>query len=592
MTDQMNQIDAILAEMTLAEKIGQMTQASNDAITPDEVTEFGIGSVLSGGNGNPAPNTPRAWVDMVSAFAEAARQTRLEIPLLYGIDAVHGHGNVHGATIFPHNIGLGAAGDPELVERIGAATRTEMMATGIHWAFAPTVAVPHDIRWGRTYEGYGRDTELVSKTGAALIRGLQGTDPERLEVLACAKHFVGDGATTWGTAPRLDWVDWWDGWGDVWQIDQGDARISEDELRNTHLPPYRAAVDAGVATVMASYNSWNGDKLHGHRRLLTDVLKGELGFEGFVISDWMGVDQLDPSYERSVVTAIDAGIDMVMVPNDFRRFIETMTAAVTSGQSPIARIDDAVRRILLAKEAVGLFDEPTHARSLDVIGCAEHRAIAAEAVRRSAVLLKNSGALPLARSEGPVLVAGAAADDIGLQCGGWTVGWQGGTGATTPGTTLLDGLRASFGGDIAFDPSGDFDHEGRAGIGVVCIAELPYAEGPGDSATVSARDEDRAVFARMRERCDRLALVIYSGRPLAISDLIEQADAVVAAWLPGSEAGALGGLLAGRHDFEGTTPQPWPRSFDDLDNPSASPLYPTGHGLVATEDSSGTPAPR
>ncbi len=582
-TDRTTQIDAILAEMTLAEKIGQMTQASNDAITPEEVTELHIGSILSGGNGNPTPNTPSVWVEMVSAFAEAARLTRLGIPLLYGIDAVHGHGNVHGATIFPHNIGLGAAGDPELVERIGVATRTEMLATGIHWAFAPTVAVPHDIRWGRTYEGYGRDPELVSKTGAALIRGLQGTDRDRLEVLACAKHFVGDGATTWGTAPRFDWVDWWDGWGDVWQIDQGDARISEDELRDTHLAPYEAAVDAGVATVMASYNSWNGDKLHGHRRLLTDVLKGELGFDGFIVSDWMGVDQLDPSYERSVSEAINAGIDMVMVPNEFRRFIDTMHAAVESGQIPMERIDDAVRRILRAKACIGLLDETTSAPELDVIGCAEHRAIAAEAVRRSAVLMKNSGALPLTTSDGPVLVAGAAAHDIGLQCGGWTVGWQGGTGDTTPGTTLLDGLRSAFGSALAFDPTGDFDVD-RAAIGVVCIAEPPYAEGPGDSATVTARDDDRSVFARMRARCDTLVLVIYSGRPLVIPDLLEQADAVVAAWLPGSEAGALGDLLIGTHDFEATTPQPWPRSIEDLGDDAASPLYPTGHGLMFHRD--------
>ena len=402
MTDPTIQIDTILAEMTVAEKIGQMTQASNDAITPDEVSEFGIGSILSGGNGNPTPNTPSMWVDMVSAFTEAASNTRLGIPLLYGIDAVHGHGNVHGATIFPHNIGLGAAGDPELVERIGVATRTEMLATGIHWAFAPTVAVPHDIRWGRTYEGFGRDPELVSALGAGLVRGLQGSEPDRLEVLACAKHFIGDGATTWGTAPRFDWVDWWDGWGEVWQIDQGDARISEDELRSIHLAPYRAAIDAGVATVMASYNSWNGDKLHGHRRLLTDVLKGELGFDGFVISDWMGVDQLDPSYERSVGTAINAGVDMVMVPEEFRRFIDTMTEAVESGSIPMQRIDDAVRRILRAKHAVGLFETSRELPPVDVIGCAEHRAIAAEAARRSAVLLKNRAALPIrARQPAP-----------------------------------------------------------------------------------------------------------------------------------------------------------------------------------------------
>ncbi len=580
----MSRIEAILAEMTLAEKIGQMTQASNEAITPEEVTQLHIGSVLSGGNGNPTPNTPQVWVDMVSAFARAALETRLGIPLIYGIDAVHGHGNVHGATIFPHNIGLGAAGDPELVQRIGMATRTEMLATGIHWAFAPTIAVPHDIRWGRTYEGFGRDPELVAEIGAAAIRGLQGNAPDRLEVLACAKHFVGDGATTWGTAPRFDWVDWWDGWGDTWQIDQGDARISEGELRATHLAPYRAAVDAGVATVMASYNSWNGDRLHGNRYMLTDVLKGELGFDGFVISDWMGVDQLDSSYERGVVDSINAGIDMVMVPNEFRRFIDVMVDAVTSGAIPMERIDDAVRRILGAKHAVGLFEQDRELPPLDVIGCAEHRAIAAEAARRSAVLLKNSGALPLAASEGPLLVSGAAADDIGLPCGGWTVGWQGGTGRTTSGSTLLDGLRSVLGSDVLFDPAGDFNTEPHAKVGVACIAEPPYAEGPGDSATISARDEDRAVFDRMRERCDSLVLVVYSGRPLAISDLIERADAVVAAWLPGSEAGALGALLAGIYDFQGATPQPWPQSIEHLDDQSASPLYPKGHGLMLASD--------
>ena len=484
-TDQMNQIEAILADMSLAEKIGQMTQASNDAIAPEEVTELDIGSILSGGNGNPTPNTPSMWVDMVSGFTEAARRTRLGIPLLYGIDAVHGHGNVRGATVFPHNIGLGACGDPDLVERVGAVTRTEMLATGIHWAFAPTVTVPHDIRWGRTYEGYGRKPDLVAECGAAAVRGLQGADADRLQAVACAKHFVGDGATTWGTAPRFDWIDWWDGWGDAWRIDQGDARIPEDVLRRTHLTPYRAVIAAGVATVMASYNSWIGDKLHGHRYLLTDVLKGELGFEGFVVSDWMGVDQLDPSYERSVVDAINAGIDMVMVPNDYRRFIDTMKAAVESERIPMARIDDAVRRTLMVKAAVGLFDSPATPPPLDVIGSVEHRAVAAEAVRRSAVLLKNSGALPLPTSDGPVLVAGAAADDIGLQCGGWTVGWQGGIGDTTPGTTLLDGLRSVVGAEVAFDPSGDFDSSDQPALGVVCIAERPYAEGPGDSATGS-----------------------------------------------------------------------------------------------------------
>ena len=287
-------IDNLIAEMTVAEKIGQMTQVSNDSISPAEVADYSIGSVLSGGNGNPAPNTPSAWKDMVGSFVQPAAGTRLGIPLLYGVDAVHGHSNVGGATIFPHNIGLGAAGDDDLVRRIGRATAMEMQATGVRWTFAPTLAVPQDIRWGRTYEGYGRDPALVSRLGAALVEGLQGPNQTDSTVLACAKHFVGDGATSWGTVRRNEAPRWWDGWGENWKIDQGDAQISEAELRSVHLPPYAAAIDAGVMTVMASYNSWNGVKLHGHRGLLTDVLKGELGFEGFVVSDWMGVDQVAP----------------------------------------------------------------------------------------------------------------------------------------------------------------------------------------------------------------------------------------------------------------------------------------------------------
>jgi len=582
MTSNESRIEQLIAEMTPVEKIGQMTQASNEAITPREVADLSIGSVLSGGNGNPTPNNPSVWANMVGSFVEAAGQTRSGIPLVYGVDAVHGHSNVGGATIFPHNIGLGAAGDEDLVERIGQATATEMRATGIRWTFAPTVAVPQDIRWGRTYEGYGRDPELVALLGSALVRGLQGSGEGPLSVLACAKHFVGDGATTWGTAPRFSWEHWWDGWGDSWQIDQGDARISEQELRSIHLRPYLAALEAGAMTVMASYNSWNGEKLHAHHGLLTGVLKEELGFRGFVVSDWMGVDQIDSDYETSVVRAINAGVDMVMVPEDYLRFIEVMTRVTASGRIPVQRIDDAVRRILRAKHAAGLFDPEPTAPTLSVVGSMEHRSLAAEAVRRSAVLLKNDRALPIPAGIKSIEVAGTAADDIGLQCGGWTVGWQGGLGRTTAGTTLLDGLRASSPHQIEFDPSGDFSSPDRPEIGIVCIAEPPYAEGPGDRATPTASDEDRAIFARMRERADVLVLVVYSGRPLVIPDLIAQADAVVAAWLPGSECATLGEMLSGLHPFEARTSQPWPRSFEALADPDQTPLYPTGHGLSPT----------
>lgn len=572
-------IEQLITEMTVAEKIGQMTQVSKESISPAETADNFIGSVLSGGNDNPAPNTPSRWADMVGSFLDAAADTRLGIPLVYGVDAVHGHSNVGGATIFPHNIGLGSAGDEDLVRRMGQATATEMLATGVRWTFAPTVAVPQDIRWGRTYEGYGRDPGLVSRLGAAFVDGLQNPRKTGFGVLACAKHFVGDGATSWGTIVRDETPNWWDDWGENWQIDQGDAQISEVVLRSVHLPPYAAAVKAGAMTVMASYSSWNGVKLHAHRGLLTDVLKGELGFSGFVVSDWMGVDQVATSYEDAVVTSINAGVDMVMVPIDYRRFIHVMARATSTGRIPLQRIDDAVRRILRAKSFARLADPDQQVPPLSVVGSAEHRSVAAEAVRRSAVLLKNDGALPLPAVSRSIDVAGKAADDIGLQCGGWTVGWQGGTGATTAGTTLLDGLRATARHDVAYDQEGWFPERDRSDVGIVCIAEPPYAEGPGDCAEPTASDEDRVVFTRMRDRSRVLILVVYSGRPLVIPDLIARADAVVAAWLPGTEGAALGELLAGVHPFEARTSQPWPGSFDALQEPGASPLYAQGHGL-------------
>jgi beta-glucosidase len=575
-----DRIEALVGSMTLSEKIGQMTQASNEVISPAEVADHAIGSVLSGGNGNPTPNTPEVWADMVGSFVEAADQSRLGIPLVYGVDAVHGHGNVGGATIFPHNIGLGAAGDEDLVRRIGSTTAVEMLATGVRWAFSPTVAVAHDIRWGRTYESFGRDPALVARLGAAHVAGLQHDRDGAAAVLACPKHFIGDGGTTWGSVTRLDWVHWWDDWGDSWQIDQGDTRLSANELRRLHLPPYEAATAAGAQSIMASYSSWNGTRSHAHHELLTDVLKHELGFDGFVISDWMGVDQIDPSYERSVITAINAGIDMVMVPIDFRRFIRVAITAIEDGAIPIQRVDDAVRRILRAKSALGLADAGRpEAPPLSIVGTAEHRAIAAEAARRSAVLLKNDGALPLRPGARAIEVAGRAADDIGLQCGGWTVGWQGGAGRVTPGTTFLDALRHSIHGNIAYDPTGAFFGREGGEVGIVCVAEPPYAEGLGDSALPSVSDEDREIFARMRQRVDTLILVVYSGRPLVATELITRANAVVAAWLPGSEATELPSLLMGDRQFEGTLPQPWPESAADLSAPERSPLYPTGHGL-------------
>jgi beta-glucosidase len=570
---------SLVAEMTLAEKIGQMTQVDKGSITPAEVADHHIGSVLSGGGGNPSVNSPDAWRDMVHSYLEAGRDTRLGIPVVYGVDAVHGHSNVRGATIFPHNIGIGAACDVDLVTRIGRATAQEMAATGVRWTFAPTVAVPQDIRWGRTYEGYARDPAVVAQLGAGLVAGLRDASGGNTPVMACLKHYVGDGGTAWGSVTPPAWVDWWKEWGPQWRIDQGDVRVSEDVLRSRHLPPYLAGIDAGAETVMASYSSWNGEKLHGHHQLLTQVLKQELGFGGFVVTDWMGVDQLESSYAASVAQAINAGIDMVMVPFDFRRFIDVVTRAATDGLISMERIDDAVRRILAAKASSGLTDPSMVDPPLEVVGAAEHRALAAEAARRSVVLLADNGLLPLRPATEPLYLAGVAADDMGLQCGGWTIEWQGAVGGITEGTTFRQAL-ATPGLDVRYAADGRFAGDEKLPIGIVCLAEEPYAEGVGDCAVPDVRAEDRVVFARMRERCERLVLVVYSGRPLVITDLIEASDAVVAAWLPGTEATELPGLLFGRWPFEGRLPQPWPHSADELGDPETSPRYAAGHALT------------
>ena len=448
----------LLAAMTLPEKVAQMTQAEKNSVEPGDVAKYGLGSVLSGGGGNPEPNTPEAWLEMVEGFQQAALQSRLKIPLLYGVDAVHGHNNLVGATIFPHNIGLGATRDPELLRRVGRVTALETSAVGVRWDFAPAVSIPQDIRWGRSFEGYAQDTALVSELATAFVEGLQGDLSDPTAVLACVKHYVADGATTWGTSQRVDraalQIDQTLANANVdegflkliaegaWRLDQGGSDIDETTLRHVHLPPYRAAIKAGALSVMASYSSWDGLKRHAHRYLLTDVLKGELGFEGFIVTDWEGVDQIAPDFYESVVRAVNAGIDMVMVPFRYKRFMDTLLRAVGQGDVPLARIDDAVSRILYVKARLGLFEAPSAAPDPAKVGSAEHRAVAREAARKSLVLLKNGGVLPFAKDR-PLLVAGRAADDIGYQCGGWTVSWMGGPGPITTGTTLLEGMRAA-----------------------------------------------------------------------------------------------------------------------------------------------------
>lgn len=583
----------ILEKMTLAEKVGQMTQVSQEAIVPADVAAYHIGSVLSGGGGNPDPNTPHTWAKMVRGFQEAALESHLGIPLLYGVDAVHGHNNLKGSVIFPHNVGLGATRDPKLVEKVGRITAREMLATNVHWTFAPCVSVPQDIRWGRTYEGFGQQPELVGILGAAYVRGLQGGNGQRadgsISTLACAKHFVGDGATGWGTTPRYDWLQWWNfGDHERWQIDQGDAAIEEETLGAVHLAPYREAIAAGVGSIMVSYSSWQGEKLHGHYYLLSEVLKGELGFAGFLVSDWMGIDQLNPDYKVAVATAINAGLDMVMVPLAYKRFIDTLTGLVEAGAVPMARIDDAVSRILTVKARLGLFRQPFGDESLlDVVGAPGHRAWARRAVRRSLVLLKNKGeALPLARDIPVLLIGGQAADDIGLQCGGWTIEWTGRSGPITSGTTLLGAIKGvvSTGTEIVYHPQGRFEDEVTADVGLVVLAEEPYAEGEGDRAALHLADEDLALLARMRQRCKRLVVVLFSGRPLIITDQLAEWDVFVAAWLPGTEGEGMTDVLFGDYPFTGRLPYAWPRTMEQvprssLERSDAPPLFPYGAGM-------------
>lgn len=584
-------VEDLLARMTLEEKIGQMTQVEKNSLTPAEVTTHFLGSVLSGGGGSPTENTPESWSAMVDAFQQGALQTRLAIPILYGVDAVHGHGNARGATIFPHNIGLGAANDPDLTREIGRATAEELLAQGIAWNFGPAVSVPQDIRWGRTYEGYSENTDLVTRLAIPYLEGMQtppaGAHDRSLYVLGTPKHFVGDGGTTFGspTTPADQ----------PFLLDQGNTQVDEATLRALFLAPYAAAVEAGAMSVMASFNSWNGTRMHAHRYLLTELLKGELGFPGFVVSDWQAIDQISPDYSAAVATSINAGIDMVMTPYDYRTFIATLAEAVARGDVSQERIDDAVRRILTAKLMLGLFEHPYHDPALlEAFGGPSHRQLARRAVHSSLVLLKNEiQALPIPRATPLIFVAGEGADDIGIQCGGWTIEWQGRAGEITPGTTLLQGIRAALSpaAELHYNRFGRFDAvldssgEPRlADVGLVVIGEAPYAEGLGDRADLALSEQDRGTLLRMRQRSRKLVVLVISGRPLILTDELPMMDALVAAWLPGTEGAGVADVLFGEHPFTGRLPYTWPRSND----PGAynrshaaeyEPLFPFGFGL-------------
>lgn len=563
-----------------------MTQAERGAITaPGDIATYDLGSLLSGGGSTPTPNTPAAWAKMIDAFQLRAQATRYQIPLIYGVDAVHGHNNLVGATVMPHNIGIGATRDPGLAERTGAVTAAEVRATGIPWDFAPCLCVTRDERWGRSYEAYGEDPALVQAM-ETVIQGLQGRasgadlkDDDK--VLATAKHFVGDGGTTYGSSTT-----------GTYTVDQGITEVTRQELEAVHLAPFRTAVDRGVGTVMPSYSSLDiaGDgrgpvKMHARADLLNGVLKDRMGFDGFVISDWAAIDQLPGDYASDVRTSVNAGLDMIMVPYAYKDFHSTLLDEVEAGRVGERRIDDAVSRILTQKFRLGLFEKPyADTDGASAIGSAGHRAVARQAAAESQVLLKNSGGvLPLKRNQ-KVYVAGSNADDIGNQTGGWTITWQGASGDITRGTTILDGMRKA-GGDVTYsqDASASTD---EYDVGVVVVGETPYAEGVGDVGNGNDLELTAADRAAVDKVCAamRCAVLIVSGRPQLIGDRLGDIDALVASWLPGTEGDGVADVLYGRRPFTGQLPVTWPKTQAQLPinvgDAVYDPQFPYGWGLT------------
>lgn len=589
-------VEDLLTRMTLDEKIGQMIQIEHPYIQPSDVRKYFMGSVLTGGNGL-KDNSPEAWRRLVESYLAEALKTRLGIPLLYGVDATHGHAHIFGATIFPQEVGLGATRDTALVEKIGRATAEEMAATSIRWNFAPYVAVPQDIRWGRTYENFSENTELVTQMGIASLNGMQSFDgtldlSNPLAVLATPKAFLGDGGTTWGTTTHNIWNH---GFG----LDQGDTRVDEAVLRALYLPPYKAAVDAGALTIMVSFSSWNGIKMHAQKYLLTDVLKGELGFKGFLLSDFQGMDQVSPYYYEAMVTSINAGLDMNMGMYEPNRFIDTVKQALQKGDIPMSRIDDAVRRILYVKFKMGLFEHPTSDPSLlKLVGSPEHRALAREAVQKSLVLLKNENkVLPLAKDTRTIFIAGEGADDVGMMCGGWTISWQGAMGNIELGTTILQALEQTVSPNtvVKYDRAGNFD--GAADVGIAVIGEGPYAEGVGDAFRLDLSSSDVDLIQSVREHSKKTVGILISGRPLVVTEQLGLMDALVAAWLPGTEGQGIADVLFGDAPFTGKLPYTWPRwseqlpfDFENLPKEGCdAPLFPFGYGLSASDPSPAIP---
>ncbi len=555
-------IDALLASMTLREKVGQMALVEKNSVWDKrDMSTYGIGGILSGAGAKPDDNTVGGWRDMVNQFDTASRASRLGIPALYGADATHGHGGVPGATVFPHFIGLGASGDSTLVRDIARATGDEIRDTGITWSYSPTLDMPKDVRWGRVYETFSDDPALVSRLGVAYLEGLQGavstTTQQKFSVLGTLKHYIGAGSMAWGSSSNKNF-----------HIDQGTTPADSVRLP-TYLNPFKAGVDAGALSVMVGLNSWGETKLSGEKHLIQDTLKDQLGFKGFVVSDWYSVYEIPGGKYNASVTAINAGVDMVMLPFEYQTFVQNVMHAVAEGDISQGRIDDAVRRILRAKFALGLFDREGLTPDTHSLGSREHRAVARKAVAESLVLLKNEhDVLPLRKDVGLLRVAGGSADNIGKQAGAWTVEWQGIDGNWLPGaTSILAGLRevAPKNTKIEFDEKGNFSKDAPlADVGLAIVGEKPYAEGWGDTALPILGAEDLETIARLRAVSRTLVVVLVTGRPLLITGELPKWDGLVSAWLPGSEGAGVADVLFGKKSFTGTLPLPWPATLEQV----------------------------
>src|SRR5579884_183893 len=578
------QAKQLLGRMTLEEKIGQMLQPDQAFLhSVDDIEKYAFGSLLSGGDSEPkAGATLTAWTEMYDTYQQHALKSRLRIPLVYGIDSVHGADKILGGVVFPHNIGLGCTRYADLVEKAARITGEEMRATGINWVFGPCVAVPQDIRWGRTYEGYSESPDLVKELGAAAVRGLQrGSLDDPSAVLASVKHYAGDGGTVFGTGKPMR-----EGSSQRFPLDQGDVQMDEATFRKLFLPGYVTTIAASAATVMPSYSSWNGVKCTGNKRLLTDILKGELGFDGFVISDYDAIFQLPGSFNDQVRDAINAGIDMEMLSRKYVEVFEALVALAKQGAVPVVRIDDAVTRILRVKFALGLLDakrSPMAGRSLQrSFGSADHRAVARDCVRQSLVLLKNDrNILPLKKTA-RVHVAGKSADNLGYQCGGWTMTWQGKGGAIDTGTTILAALRKAAGSSGEVTHSLDGSGAAGASVGIAVIGETPYAEFMGDRTDLRVAREDVAVVERLKSAGIPVVVLLVSGRPMIIDEILPKADAIVAAWLPGSEGEGVSDLLYGDAKPTGKLSFTWPRGDSTSLHLGAAgyhTLFPFGYGL-------------